>query len=130
MAEDVDSVTRAASRAAHTNRRSIPMTFLYVSSVIDRFAARRALGAIRVGDERRSAGVAKPVGDWIAAVAAEVAQRDLDPGRRLTPLVLGHVEHALDPQNRVAVIALGNDIGDRLFAFDQALQDGIEQVVG
>src|SRR4029079_19159785 len=48
------------------------------------------------GSER----LAKLIHDGIAAIASEVARGDLHAGRRLTPLVLGEIEQALDLLHR------------------------------
>src|SRR5262249_6896434 len=58
-----------------------------------------------VGLRQRRAGVAEAVDDRIAAVAAEILERDLDAGRRLPALVFGKVEHALDPHDEVTIEA-------------------------
>src|SRR3974390_1366035 len=50
-----------------------------------------------IGRRQRCARVAEAVGDWITAVAAEILQRYLHAGRRLTSLVFGDVEHTLHP---------------------------------
>src|SRR3546814_7612123 len=51
----------------------------------------------------------KTVGDRIAAVAAEVAGRQLDPRRRLAALIFGEHQQAFDPRHRVAVEAVARD---------------------
>jgi hypothetical protein len=66
------------------------------------------------------------VGNRIAAVAAEIAGRDLHAGRRLPPLVFGNVEQMFDPVNEVAVVAALFDIAGPPFPFDQAFQNVIE----
>src|SRR5215475_4483058 len=83
-----------------------------------------------VGLGQRRARVAEAVDDGVAAVAAEVLQRYLDAGRRLPALVLGEIEHALDLHDRLAVEAVRDDLGDRLFALDQPFEDLVEYVVG
>ena len=60
---------------------------------------RRASGTrdqLFVGFGQRLAGIAKAVGDGIAAVAAEIAARHLDARCRLPPLVFGNVEQAIE----------------------------------
>src|SRR5215510_7615342 len=57
---------------------------------------RRSLEQRAVRSGERRAGIAEAVDDRIAAVAAEILQRHLDPGRRLPALVFGQMEHALD----------------------------------
>src|SRR5262245_43343810 len=100
-------------------------------SEIVRFALRgRVLYQRLVGLGQGRAGIAEAVDDGIAAVAAEILQRHLDAGRRLPALILGDIEHALDLHDRLAVKAVFDDLGDRLFALDQTFQDLIEHVVG
>src|SRR5690606_3160596 len=66
----------------------------------------------------RLAGIAEPVGDRIAAVAAEVAGGHLDAGSRLAAFVFGRVQKLLHAFDRRPVVALGNHLGNRVFAFD------------
>src|SRR5262245_33813063 len=100
-------------------------------SEIVRFAlGGRVLYQRVVGLGQGRAGIAEAVDDGIAAVAAEILQRHLDAGRRLPALILGDIEHALDLHDRLAVKAVFDDLGDRLFALDQTFQDLIEHVVG
>src|SRR5499433_3358413 len=100
-------------------------------SEIVRFALRgRVLHQRVVGLGQRRAGIAEAVDDGVAAVAAEILERHLDAGRRLPALILGEIEHALDLHDRLAVEAVLDDLGDRLFAFDQTFEDLIEHVIG
>src|SRR3954452_7582251 len=87
------------------------------SSEIEGFAlglVKRADGFVRL--RQRGPGIAEFVHDRIAAVAAEIAQRDLDAWRGLAPLVFGQVEHAVDAQHQIAIKARRDDVGDRLLA--------------
>src|SRR5215813_12880732 len=100
-------------------------------SEIVRFALRgRVLHQRVVGLGQRRAVIAEAVDDGIAAVAPEILQRHLDAWRRLPALVLGEIEHALDVHDRLAVEAVLDDLGNRLFAFDQTFEDLIEHVIG
>ncbi len=96
-----------------------------------RSAAARARAASAPGSSAgQRARILERVGDGIAAVAAEGAARDLDPGRRLAALVFGAVEHAPDVAHHRLVMAARDDLGHRHLALDQALQDVVEHLVG
>src|SRR6516162_2085006 len=100
-------------------------------SEIVRFALRRrVLHQRAVGLRQWRTGIAETVDDGVAAVATEVLQCHLDPGRRLPALVLGEIEHALDLHDCLAVEAVRDDLGDRLFALHQPFEDLVEHVVG
>src|SRR5262249_44521879 len=81
-----------------------------------------------IGLPPRVSRIAEAVGDRIAAVAAEVLQRHLHPRRGLAALVFGEVEHALDLHHGIAIKPGLDDLGDRLLALDQALQDAVELI--
>src|SRR5262245_46326749 len=82
------------------------------SSEIERFAlGRRVLRQRAVGLGQLRAGIAETVDDGIAAIAAEILQRHLDPGSCLPALVLGKMQHALDLHHRLAVEAFRDDLG-------------------
>ena len=67
------------------------------------------------------------VGDRVAAVAAEIALADLDPGRRLAALVFGAQQLALDVgDQRFGLAGRGGGFGDRQLALDQRLEDPVE----
>src|SRR6476661_8347860 len=72
----------------------------------------------------RSAGPA--VREREASVLPERLRRDPHTGRRLTPLVLVAVDEARDPGDRRGIVALGDEVGDRLVVFDVALEDRVE----
>src|SRR3954463_9543866 len=66
------------------------------------------------------------VGDRIAPVAAEGATRDLHTRRRLPALVFGEIEHAPDAVDHRLRMPARDDIGDRHFLFDQAIEHVVE----
>src|SRR5262249_25482013 len=65
----------------------------------------RVFRDLAVGLRQRRAGIAEAVDNRVAAVAPEILQRHLDPGRRLPALVLGKMQHALDLPDCLAVEA-------------------------
>src|ERR1700761_4476954 len=72
---------------------------------------RRAAGArhqILVRGGQRFTGIAKPIGDWIAAVAPKIAARDLDARGGLPALIFGDVKQMRDARDRVAIEAGGD----------------------
>src|SRR5262245_59956021 len=100
-------------------------------SEIEGFALRRRiLHQSTVGRGQWRTGIAEAVDDGVAAVAAEIPQRHLDAGGRLPALVLGKIQHALDLHNGPAIKTLLDDLGDRLLALDQTLEDLVEDVIG
>src|SRR6185437_1599455 len=99
----------------------------------DSFLEIKRFGLCRLaGDQRylrrmqRRAGVAEAVGDRITTVAAKIFQRHLHARCGLPAFIFGDVEHAFDARHDVAVEAGGDNRGDRLLAFYQALQNRIE----
>src|SRR5512132_1487056 len=100
-------------------------------SEIEGFAlGRRILHQAAVGLGQWRAGIAEAVDDGVAAVAAEIPQRHLDAGGRLPTLVLGKLQHALDLYDGLAIETLLDDLGDRLLALDQTLENLVEYVIG
>src|SRR5204862_3285209 len=85
--------------------------------------AKRRTGAI-------SAAIPKAIDDRIAPVAAEIAPGDLDAGRRLAALVLGHIEHVLDALHQCLGMAALDDISDRHLILDQTGEDVVERIIG
>ena len=77
-----------------------------------------------------SAPVAEPVGDGIAAVAAEILLRYLDAGRRLAALVLGDIEQVLDAVDGLPVVSARDDRVDRHLLLDEALKNLVEIGIG
>ena len=82
-----------------------------------------------LGPGEFGSGIAKAIGDRIAPVPAEILQRHLDARGRLPALVFGKMDHAVDPQNGVSIETSGDDISDRLFAFNESLKDWIKLLV-
>ena len=83
----------------------------------------------RVGFGQRQAGIAKPIDNRIPAVAAKISLSDLNPWRRLPPLVLGEVEHTGNLDDQVPVEPSLDDGCYRLFALDQPLENLVENIV-
>src|SRR5882762_11845443 len=71
-----------------------------------------------VGFRQRLGGIAKLVGDGIAAVAAEILLGDLHARSGLAPLVLGDVEQAIDPRHHLAIEPRSHDRCQRLLTLD------------
>ena len=61
--------------------------------------------SVSSGCGQRLAGIAKFIGDRIAAVAPEIPARHLDAGRGLPALVFGDVEQTIDPRHHVTIEA-------------------------
>src|SRR6187402_2000916 len=79
---------------------------------------------------RQSPRVAEGVGDRIAAVAAEIARAELDPGRGLPALVFGDIEQLFDALDRGRVVAFGYDLLEGHFLLDQAFENAVEHGIG
>src|SRR5579875_420541 len=70
------------------------------------------------------------VGDGIAPLAAERAGRDARTRRGLPALEFGGVHHLHHALHGVGIETGGDDFLARLRAFDAALENGVEHVVG
>src|SRR5258707_4514740 len=81
-----------------------------------------------VGFRQRLAGIAKLVGDGIAAVAAEILLGDLDAPGGLAPLVLGDVEQAIDPRHHLAIETRSHHRCQWLLTLDPAVPDRVQPV--
>jgi uncharacterized protein (TIGR00369 family) len=66
----------------------------------------------------------------MTSVATEGTGSDLDPGRRLTALVLGQVDQADDALDLLGGQALGRQFAAAQVELHVAVQDSIQQVIG
>ena len=103
---EIDAYAASRARAPHVADARRPLLGFWRS--FSRHAWRACCGA---APGTRLTPIPEPVGDGIAAVAAEILLGDLHAGRRLPALVLGDVEQVLDAlapwrgRGRLATIA-------------------------
>ena len=83
-----------------------------------------ASAAVRVarlhGEGIHSHGIAKFIGDGVAAVAAKIAAGDLDAGGSLTAFIFRDIEQMLDLFDHIFLMAFVDNIRHRHFLFDKA----------
>ena len=68
---------------------------------------------LKIARDRHPSPCPKRIGDWIAAVATEVAGAEFDAGRSLAALIFGDTQQPFDPRDDIAVKPARGDFINR-----------------